>query len=48
MKEVCAAVNAALNGKGGGSPVFAQGKSERRLDEGTADALKRYLFAAAE
>lgn len=48
MKEVCTAVNAALNGKGGGSPVFAQGKSERRLDEGTADALKRYLLAAAE
>lgn len=47
MKELCAAVNAALNGKGGGSPVFAQGKSERRLDEGTAEALKSYLIAAA-
>lgn len=46
MKELCAAVNAALCGKGGGSPVFAQGRSERRLDEGTAESLKRYLYAA--
>ena len=46
MKELCAAVNAALNGKGGGSPVFAQGKSERKLDEGTAEALKKYLLSA--
>lgn len=46
MKELCAAVNAALCGKGGGSPVFAQGKSDRRLDEGTAESLKRYLIAA--
>ncbi|MBR5947791.1 MAG: hypothetical protein IKZ82_03955 [Clostridia bacterium] len=47
MKELCSAVNAALNGKGGGSPVFAQGKSERKLDEGTFDALRSYLMAAA-
>ena len=46
MKELCAAVNAALCGKGGGSPVFAQGKSERKLDEGTAEALKKYLLSA--
>ena len=46
MKELCAAVNAALNGKGGGSPVFAQGKSERKLDEGTSEALKKYLLSA--
>ncbi len=46
MKELCTAVNAALMGKGGGSPVFAQGKSERRLDEGTAEALKKYLLSA--
>jgi len=46
MKELCAAVNAALCGKGGGSPVFAQGRSERRLDEGISEALKKYLLSA--
>ena len=48
MKELCSAVNAAVNGKGGGSPVFAQGKTERQVDEETVAMLKNYILRAAE
>lgn len=47
MKELCAAVNAAVNGKGGGSPLFAQGKTERKVDDETAAMLREYMLRAA-
>ena len=48
MKELCAAVNAAVNGKGGGSPLFAQGKTSRGVDAQTVDMLKNYMIKAIE
>jgi Predicted metal-dependent hydrolases related to alanyl-tRNA synthetase HxxxH domain len=48
MKELCAAVNAAVNGKGGGGPLFAQGKTERQADEDIAAMLKNYIEKAVD
>lgn len=48
MKELCSAVNAAVNGKGGGGPLFAQGKTERRMDAETLAMLKNYVIQAVK
>ncbi len=48
MKELCSAVNAAVNGKGGGGPLFAQGKTERQVDAETLAMLKSYIVKAAD
>ena len=48
MKELCAAVNAAVNGKGGGNPLFAQGKTQRTVDGETALMLQNYMIKAVE
>ena len=46
MKELVSVVNAATGGKGGGSAVFAQGRSERRLDEETLLQIRDYMLRA--
>ena len=46
MKELCAAVNAAVNGKGGGNPLFAQGKTARVVDAQTVEMLEDYILKA--
>lgn len=46
MKELCSAVNAAVNGKGGGSPVFAQGKTNTQVDDDTVAMLRNYMERA--
>ncbi len=42
MRELCNAVNATVNGKGGGSPVFAQGSAASVSDD-VVDMLEGYL-----
>lgn len=43
MKELCAAVNGAVNGKGGGSSEFAQGKTMEKVGIETIEMLKKYI-----
>lgn len=43
MKELCSAVNAAVGGKGGGSPLFAQGKTPEQVHADTVAMLKNYI-----
>ena len=37
-----------MNGKGGGSPLFAQGKTARAVDAQTVEMLKNYMIKAIE
>lgn len=48
MRELCAAVNAALAGKGGGGSAFAQGSSPRRASDEDIELLRGYLLRALE
>ena len=41
--EVCKAVNAALDGKGGGNAKFAQGSSKREVTNELCDMLEAYI-----
>lgn len=43
MRDLCSAVNAALDGKGGGSPTFAQGKSSRSVTSDELVMLENYI-----
>lgn len=43
MRELCSAVNAAVNGKGGGSACFAQGKTSKSVSDDDIAMLDRYL-----
>ncbi|MCH5279039.1 MAG: hypothetical protein J1E60_04535 [Christensenellaceae bacterium] len=45
MKQLCSAVNAAVNGKGGGSPMFAQGRTAEKVSEETIEMLKNYIIS---
>lgn len=45
MKQLCSAVNAAVNGKGGGSPLFAQGRTAERVSEETIEMLRNYVVS---
>ena len=42
MNEIIKAVNALLNGKGGGSPLFAQGSAQKSLDSESFGSIKAY------
>lgn len=44
MKELCAAVNAAVNGRGGGSAAFAQGTTARSVSDDDVNMLEKYLI----
>lgn len=43
MRDLCSAVNAAINGKGGGSSSFAQGKTSKSVSDDDIDMLEHYL-----
>lgn len=43
MRDLCTAVNAAINGKGGGSPAFAQGSAAAAINSDLTDMLKNYI-----
>ena len=43
MRDLCSAVNAAINGKGGGSSSFAQGKTLKSVSDDDIDMLEHYL-----
>lgn len=43
MKELCAAVNAAVNGRGGGNAAFAQGRTAREVSDDDVKMLESYL-----
>ena len=44
--EVCKAVNAAVNGKGGGNASFANGSGKERVTEELCSMLRGYLEKA--
>lgn len=46
MRNLCSSVNAILNGKGGGSDSFAQGKSSRQVSPEDLEQLEKYLISA--
>lgn len=46
MRVLCSAVNAAVNGKGGGSPTFAQGKTNASVNDYTVILLRNYMERA--
>ncbi|MBQ7061524.1 MAG: hypothetical protein IJM85_07050 [Clostridia bacterium] len=46
MKSLCAAVNAAVNGKGGGNKQFAQGRTARAVEPETVKLLFDYIMKA--
>ena len=43
MNELIQAVNGLVNGKGGGSPAFAQGAAKAKIDEGTVGIVRDYI-----
>lgn len=45
MRNLCSSVNAMLNGKGGGSDSFAQGKSPRQISREDLEMLESYLIS---
>lgn len=45
MKELCAAVNAAVNGRGGGNAAFAQGRTAREVSDDDVKMLENYLIS---
>lgn len=46
MNELIKAVNGLVNGKGGGSPAFAQGRSENPVSEDIAAIIRDYIGKA--
>lgn len=46
MRELCSVVNTAMNGKGGGNELFAQGKTARQVSDEDIGMFERYLNSA--